>query len=218
MPGRISVADVRGAFARRPGSPADPPAPALGDPAVGDPPVLPSLPPDLPATDPRPAAVLCALFEEGGQAHVVLTRRSRRLRSHTGEVAFPGGRLDAGEGPSGAALREAEEEVGLDPSSVEIIGALTPLSTLTSRSAIMPFVAVLPGRPALVPNPAEVERVFAVPLVDLVAPGAYHAELWDVLGRPERPIHFFDLPGETVWGATARLLRELLDRVLGADR
>jgi 8-oxo-dGTP pyrophosphatase MutT (NUDIX family) len=206
-PAFLGLAEVRAAFAG--------PAPApVRDPASGRPPLHRV---ELPSTDPRPAGVLCALFEDGdGQAAVVLTRRSTRLRSHTGEVSFPGGRLDPGETALEAACREAHEEVGIDPASVEIIGELSPLSTVSSRSAIMAFVGVLPGPPRLVPNPAEVDRAFTVALAELVAPGTYHEEYWDRAGDVERPVHFFDIPGETVWGATARLLRELLDRVLPA--
>jgi 8-oxo-dGTP pyrophosphatase MutT (NUDIX family) len=166
----------------------------------------------LPMVDPRPAAVLCALFEEDGDSWVVLTRRSTRLRSHTGEVSFPGGRLDQGETAVSAALREADEEVGIPPSTVEIIGRLSPLATMTSRSAIVPFVGVLRQRPVLHPNPAEVDRAFSVPLSELMAPGVYHEERWGFPGGGDRAIHFFELPGDTVWGATAKMLRELLDR------
>ena len=167
----------------------------------------------LPMVDARPAAVLCALFEEDGDTWVVLTRRSTRLRSHTGEVAFPGGRLDAGETAVAAALREADEEVGIDPDSVEVIGELSSLSTMSSRSAIVPFVGVLARRPQLRPNPAEVDRAFTVRLSQLMASGVYHEERWAFAGGGDRAIHFFELPGETVWGATAKMLRDLLDRV-----
>lgn len=170
---------------------------------------------DLPGSDARPAAVLCALFDDGGDVAVVLTRRSATLRSHTGEVSFPGGRLDPGETPLAAALREAEEEIGLDPGGVEIIGTLRPLSTSSSSSLITPFVGVLPGRPQLRRNAAEVARVFTVTLAELVAPGTYHEEIWEREGGAFG-VHFFEVPGETVWGATARMLRDLLDRVLPA--
>lgn len=175
---------------------------------------------DLPTRDPRPAAVLCAVFDDDGQAAVVLTRRSQRLRSHTGEVSFPGGRIDPGETAVQAALREAQEEVGLDPAAIEIVASLHPLATYSSRAAITPFVGVLGRRPELHPNPAEVERAFTVTLAELVADGAYHDELWSPPGEPRSrlPVHFFELPGETVWGATARMLRDLLDRVLPAPQ
>lgn len=199
--------------------PPDPAGPGEGDAAAPTPGGGPAVRPvELPTRDPRPAAVLCALWEDpDGQAQVIVTRRSGRLRSHTGEVAFPGGRLDAGETALDAALREAEEEVGLDPSAVEVIGTLSPLSTYTSSEGITAFVGALDAPPRLSPNPAEVERVWSVRLAELLAPGVYHEERWDVYGQPDRPVHFFELAHDTVWGATALLLRELLDRVMVQD-
>lgn len=171
----------------------------------------------LPGASRRPAAVLCALFEEDGQAHVVLTRRSSRLRSHTHQVSFPGGRLDPGEQPLDAALREAREEVGIDPTAVTVLGRLSPLRTVTNPAPITPFVGALPGRPDLVPNPAEVERAFTVALVELTRPDVYREELWTFPDGSERPMHFFELIGDTVWGATARMLVELLDLTLAGS-
>lgn len=168
---------------------------------------------DLPGFDPRPAAVLCALFPDGDDTGLVLTRRSAALRSHTGQVSFPGGRLDPGETALQAALREAYEEVGIDPAAVEILGSLHALSTSTSGSMITPFVGVLAELPELRPNVAEVDRAFTVALGSLLAPGVYHEELWST-GGVTVEVHFFEIPGETVWGATARILRDLLDRVL----
>jgi 8-oxo-dGTP pyrophosphatase MutT (NUDIX family) len=171
----------------------------------------------------RPAAVLVALFEEGGETRVVLTVRSAQLRSHTGEVAFPGGRLDGDEGVVAGALREASEEVALDPSLVTVVGRLTALPTVSSNTVMTPVVATLDGRPSLRPNPGEVERVFDVALADLVADGVFTEELWSVPGRMndvglprgEFPVWFFEVAGELVWGATARTLVELLCLVLG---
>ncbi len=208
----------------------DPPAPyPPGELRPGAPALAPPSPgsvrfPDIPRHDPRPAAILCPVFADspGADAHLVLTRRSSRLRSHTGEVSFPGGRIDAGEAPIACALREAGEEVGIDPASVEVIGRLTSLSTWSNPASIQPFVGVLPGPPALRPNPAEVERAFTVPVSELFADGVGTEELWPwpVLapgpgGGPgeARPIYFFALEGDTVWGATGRIIRELLERL-----
>ncbi|HEX2064992.1 MAG TPA: CoA pyrophosphatase [Acidimicrobiales bacterium] len=160
-----------------------------------------------------PAAVLVALFEEEGEARVVLTRRARHLRSHTGEVSFPGGRLEPGEAPEAGALREAGEEVGLDRAAVEIVGQLAPLPTLSSSSLVTPFVGALAGRPVLRPHPAEVELAFDVSLAELMSEGVYRQERWDLPGSPDRPVHFFHLPTDVVWGATARILHELLGLV-----
>ncbi|HUY65249.1 MAG TPA: CoA pyrophosphatase [Acidimicrobiales bacterium] len=171
----------------------------------------------------EPAAVLVALFEEDGETRVILTVRSDRLRSHQGEVAFPGGRLDDGEGVVAGALREAFEEVGLDPRLVAVVGELTPMPTRASNTVMTPVVATLDARPGLVPNPGEVERVFDVALSELAADGVFHEEWWAAPGRPasagfpegEFPVWFFELAGETVWGATARTLVELICPVLG---
>jgi 8-oxo-dGTP pyrophosphatase MutT (NUDIX family) len=160
------------------------------------------------------SAVLAALWEEDGEARVLLTRRTAWLRSHSGQVAFPGGRVEPGETLVEAALRESQEEVGLDPSSVEVVGRLSRMHTISSGAGIFPFVGVLPGRPALEANPDEVDRVFDVPLGELMADGVFHEEIWG-LAETERPIYFFDLAGETVWGATARMLYELLLLVIG---
>lgn len=205
QPAQITVSDVRAALERR----GDPPlAPTEEVPVVA-----------LPGPARRPAAVLCLLFDWTGggptQAHVLLTRRSSRLRSHTHQVSFPGGRLDAGESPTAAALREAREEVGIDPASVEVIGRLSSLRTVVNPSPITPFVAVAPERPLLVPNPAEVERAFDVPLVELLDPEVYREELWTFPDGTEHPMEFFELVGDTVWGATARMLLELLDLSVG---
>ena len=164
----------------------------------------------------RTSAVLVALFEDEGETHVVLTRRSFSLRSHRGEIAFPGGRSDDDETPVDTALREAREEVGLESSLVTTVGWLSPIITFASGSAIWPVVATLTKRPQLTADPAEVERVFTTPLSALLEDGAFLEERW----RRERrrgadqdgylPIYFFRVPGDVIWGATARVLTELL--------
>lgn len=159
----------------------------------------------------RPSAVLCAVFEEEGQAHLVLTRRSSRLRSHTGEVSFPGGRIDPGESPTNAARREAHEEVGLPPEAVTPVGRLSTLTTSLNPAPITPIVATLRSRPTLQPNPAEVDRAFTVSVAELITPGVHHRELWAWPDGTERAIDLFELVDDTVWGATARMLSELLD-------
>jgi 8-oxo-dGTP pyrophosphatase MutT (NUDIX family) len=194
---RLVVADVRRALAAR------------GEPEERIPDDIPTV--ALPGRARRPAAVLCALFDEEEQAQVVLTRRSSRLKSHSHQVSFPGGRLDTGEQPANAALREAQEEVGLDPEQVELIGRLTKLRTVMNPAAITPFVGVLASRPELVPNPAEVERAFTVPLVELTDAQVFRQEEWEFPDGSIRPMQFFELLGDTVWGATARMLYELLE-------
>jgi 8-oxo-dGTP pyrophosphatase MutT (NUDIX family) len=167
------------------------------------------------------SAVLVPLFEEASEARLVLTRRSTDLRTHQGQVSFPGGRLDEGEDAVGAALRESFEEIGLDPAVVTTVGWLHPLLTMVSASFILPVLGVLDGRPGYVVNHDEVERVFDVALSELADPEIFHEERWRIPGRAVTssedgsfPVWFFEISGELIWGATARMLHELLSVVL----
>jgi 8-oxo-dGTP pyrophosphatase MutT (NUDIX family) len=163
----------------------------------------------------REAAVLVALYDTGGEASVLLTKRPDTMPSHQGEIAFPGGKRDPAD-PSlaAAALREAHEEVGIEPASVELLAELDRIGTVASAFTIAPFVGVLGAAPVLAPDPIEVVEAFAVPLSELLAPDTYREEVWDLFGAP-RPMAFFELPGETVWGATARILTRLLALLTG---
>jgi len=160
----------------------------------------------------RAAAVLVALFEEAGEARVILTKRPEHMPSHRGEIAFPGGTVqpDVDRSVLDAALREAEEEIGLARTAVEVVGELDGISTVASRFTITPFVGLLVGgRPTLRPDPREVVATLDVALSDLLGDATFREERWDI-GLPDRAIHFFELPGETVWGATARILTGFL--------
>jgi 8-oxo-dGTP pyrophosphatase MutT (NUDIX family) len=168
-------------------------------------------PPQVVVPGSRAAAVLVAMFEEAGEARVILTKRPEHMPSHQGEIAFPGGTVqpEVDHTVLDAALREAEEEIGLAPSAVEIVAELDGLSTVASRFTITPFVGLLAARPALTPDPREVVGVVDVGLSELLDDGVFREERWDV-GIPDRSIYFFELPGETVWGATARILAAFL--------
>jgi 8-oxo-dGTP pyrophosphatase MutT (NUDIX family) len=157
--------------------------------------------------------VLLALADGPDGPEVLLTRRSWELRHHRGEISFPGGRIDPGETPTDTALREAHEEVGLDPGSVEVRGELTHLNTVVSRSYIVPKVATVDARHELTGRTMEVDRVMWVPLSELTRPDTYRSEVWGI-GPGDRTLHFFHLDDETVWGATARILVDLLERCL----
>ena len=174
----------------------------------------PAQPTDREGPGVKASAVLVAIYELDDEAMVVLTRRAQHMRSHRGEVAFPGGRQDPGEDLWSTALREAHEEVGLDAATVTRIGELDHLRTVTSHSFIAPFVAVLDGVPDLVASPAEVELVLHVPLSELLADGVFREERWGVPPM-DRPITFFDVVGDTIWGATGAMLRNLLCLVTG---
>jgi 8-oxo-dGTP pyrophosphatase MutT (NUDIX family) len=169
----------------------------------------------------RASAVLIPIFEEDGEARVILTKRPETMPSHQGEIAFPGGKLEEGVDADlrATALREAHEEIGLDPALVDIVGELDSLTTVMGRFLLTPFVGLLPQRPVLVPHVTEVVSVFDHAISELLDAEAYREERWDLpetLGPEagiDRAIHFFELPGETVWGATARILVELLEHL-----
>ncbi len=165
----------------------------------------------------RASAVLAPLYDDGHGVEVILTRRAWHLRSHTGEVSFPGGGEEEHDSDLVAtALRETHEEIGLDPDAVEIVGELDHLSTVTSRSFIVPYVGVIEGRPEVEPDPNEVDAVLHVPLAELLLPEVYREERWGFRGL-DRPIWFFELVGDTVWGATAAMLRDLLVKALAIE-
>lgn len=164
----------------------------------------------------RAAAVLAPLYEADGELFIVLTRRPWHMRSHSGEVSFPGGRQDDDDADLWqTALRESREEIALDTRLVERIGELDHLATVTSRSYIVPYVGELPGRPATAANPSEVSAVLHVSVAELLDPAIFREERWQLPWAEDRPIFFFELVGDTVWGATGAMLRQLLGLVTG---
>jgi 8-oxo-dGTP pyrophosphatase MutT (NUDIX family) len=155
------------------------------------------------------AAVLIPLIREGQEWRVLYTRRTRGVQSHKGQVSFPGGGCDEGERtPEDTALREAHEEIGIDPSAVRILGRLSSLVTITGFR-VTPVVGVVSWPTALRLNEQEVERVFTVPLSWL----ADDANRWEfaLRDRGRRVVVFHPYDGELVWGATARMTVRFLE-------
>ncbi|KAF0676342.1 CoA pyrophosphatase [Profundibacterium mesophilum] len=164
------------------------------------------------APDLRAAAVLVPLWERGGRVDVILTKRSSALRHHPGQIAFPGGKIDAGDsGPEAAALREAHEEIGLAPSRVELIGRLPHHETVTTFSMV-PIVGWISGPFTPVPEAGEVAEVFTVPLAHLAQTAHYMVSSRHWRGQERR---YFQVPYGPyyIWGATARVLRGLAERL-----
>jgi 8-oxo-dGTP pyrophosphatase MutT (NUDIX family) len=160
----------------------------------------------------KPSAVLIPiLFTSDGPA-VLLTRRADHLRNHRGEMSFPGGRMEPSETPLQTALRETYEEVALPHQAVTILGTLEPITTFVSNSFITPIVGIVHGIPDLAADPGEVARIMTVPLHELVREDTYRNEWW-VTERGDLNIHFFELDDETIWGATGRLLHQLLTAI-----
>ncbi len=158
----------------------------------------------------RPAGVLVAVHED----RVILTKRSSHLKHHPGQIAVPGGKVDPGDaGPESAALREAQEEVGLDPAMVEVLGHLPPHETVTGFM-VTPVLAHVRGAFAPVAEAGEVDEVFEVPLAHVLNPGNYRVEQRMWRGEMRR---YFTVPWGPyyIWGATARILRVLAEGAEG---
>ena len=163
-----------------------------------------------PETPPRRAGVLAAFHAEDGR--LVLTKRASGLRHHPGQIALPGGKLDAGDADeTAAALREAREEVGLDPASVTILGTLPAHRTVTGF-AVTPVVGLITGPFAPRPEPGEVEEIFTLPFAHVADPARYavHRRRWRGGWRAYRAAPFGPY---YLWGATARILFGLAERL-----
>jgi len=156
------------------------------------------------------AAVLVPLHEAGGVASVLLTLRRKDLRHHAGQISFPGGRIEPGEDPWAAALREAQEEIGLDPRRAVLLGRLSETVVLQSAFRLTPWVASVPYPYPYAAAPREVEAIWHVPLPALLAEGVHRTERRTAYGM-DVDVHYYEVEGRTIWGATARVLSELLD-------
>lgn len=157
-----------------------------------------------------PAAVLVAITDRPAPG-LILTLRHADMRTHAGQVAFPGGRIDEGETACAAALREAQEELALDPAHVRILGEADPYRTVTGF-AVIPIVALVPPDLALVPNPAEVEDWFEAPLDFMLDPINQQRMSTEYQGRM-RHYYRINWQGRRIWGATAAMLVNLARRI-----
>ena len=173
------------------------------------------LPPTFEASSPRPAAVLVGLVDHAEGLTMLLTLRTEHLPSHAGQVAFPGGKIDAGDADAvAAALREAREETGLDAAFVEPIGFLDVYQTRTGFRVVPVVALVRPGF-TLEPHAGEVDAVFEVPLAFLMDPANHVQESREWQGAIR---HFYAMPygDRYIWGATAGMIRNLYDLLYAA--
>lgn len=166
-----------------------------------------------PERPPRAAAVLALLYPHNGVLHLPFTRRTQTVATHRGQISWPGGAREGEEPLETTALRETREELGIDPSSVDVMGRLTPLLTGTSGFIITPVVGWTPVRPGFEPDSREVAEVLELPLADLRRTGVVHTEQWELHGR-QTQVPFYRLgPRTRIWGATAMILSELMEIV-----
>jgi 8-oxo-dGTP pyrophosphatase MutT (NUDIX family) len=166
--------------------------------------------------DARPAAVLIPFYWDAEDWHLLFTRRTESLEAHRGQVAFPGGAIEPGDKDAKqAALREAEEEIGIKPEDVDVLGQLENLRTITDFE-IAPFIGTFPWPYPLKINPVEVANVFGVPLSWLADPTNLEIKdrTLEVSGIQVPVFYFRPYEGEIIWGATARITINLL-KVLG---
>lgn len=163
----------------------------------------------------RGAAVLVPILERQGELHLVYIRRADHVSSHRGQVAFPGGRVDPTDTTLlHTALREAQEEVAIDPATVDVLGAFPEMNTLTSGITVAPFAGVVPASTAFAPCPDEVAEIFEVPLSALSDP-QYRGEYgWNGANRTKFPAILYG--GQTIWGLTLRITENLLS-ILNKD-
>ncbi|MFB6098345.1 MAG: CoA pyrophosphatase [Salinibacter sp.] len=167
--------------------------------------------------DCREAGVLVLLLPHNDEPAVVLTVRREHLPDHAGQISFPGGQRENDESLPATALREAQEEIDLSPSSACLLGSLTPLYIPPSNFCVHPFVGRLDSTPTLHPTDEEVEQVLRVPLSQLLHPAARQ---WETrrLNDNDVDVPYYDVAGHTVWGATAMMLAEFLAVIREAVR
>ena len=163
----------------------------------------------------KPAAGLVLLYTRNDEPHLLLTVRAGALPQHGGQVSLPGGKVEPEETIPAAALREAAEEVGVEPDRVRLLGRLSPLYVFVSNFALHPVVGVAAGHPAFKPRSAEVRRVLEVPLAAFHGPRARPRR--GFICRPEALVRvpYLEFRDERVWGATAMILAELLTMLGG---
>jgi 8-oxo-dGTP pyrophosphatase MutT (NUDIX family) len=154
------------------------------------------------------SSVLLLLFPENGNLKICLIKRPMHMKHHAGQIALPGGRIEKGETAIETALRETNEEIGIDTSSIEILGSLSELYVEVSRFLIHPFVGWLPNKPEFIINTAEVEKIILFPLNRFLS-NPDEIELETVRGKLKVPCVHFE--NEVIWGATAMILSEFFD-------
>lgn len=164
----------------------------------------------------RRAAVLLPLYAAEAGPFLVLTKRTESVPTHKGQISFPGGGFEEADGDfRTTALREAEEEIGLHPQDVEILGSLDDTLTASTRHVVRPFVGIVPFPYPYRLDPFEIERLIHLPMRALFGGAPFREELWERDGC-QFPVYFYEHEGQTIWGLTARILKQFVE-VVGAS-
>lgn len=162
------------------------------------------------------AAVLLPLFRHDGEWTLLMTRRALHLRHHPGQLSFPGGRIESGESSAAAALREAYEETGIDPTTVQLLGQLPAINTSTGF-IVEPWLGLLDGLPTLQLQRDEVDSVLLLPLQEALSARRRQTEIWPLRGKQQR-LHFIPWQQHLIWGASAEILYLLAQQVAAPPR
>jgi 8-oxo-dGTP pyrophosphatase MutT (NUDIX family) len=157
-----------------------------------------------------PSAVLVPIYNKEGQCHILFTQRTDNVKEHKGQISFPGGARQDGESLLDTALRESQEEVGLSPKDVEILGELDDTATLTSNFVVTPFVGVIPWPNNIRADGWETKEIIEVPIVALLDKKAWEDKNEVIGGKPVTS-YFYHYGDRVIWGATARILRQFLE-------
>lgn len=161
----------------------------------------------------RQAAVLLPLYETEAGPHFILTKRTELVPTHKGQISFPGGGFQDGDGDLlTTALRETEEEIGLHRSDVTVVGVLDDTVTAASAHVVRPFVGLVPHPYSFRLDSFEIEQLIHLPLRPLLEPNCFREEIRDRDGRPHS-VFFYEHDGHTIWGLTARILRQFVEVV-----
>ena len=183
---------------------------------AASPPIDPHLAPLMEQMRLKPSAVLLPLFEKPHGWEILFTRRSHKVSSHKGEISFPGGRVDETDHRAeDTALRETQEEIGVRPESIQLLGRL-PDSYSIAGYRITPFVGKVEEIQRFHPNPYEIDEIFCVPLQDLIQPGVLRIHHRVLAGEHQHDVYVFNWKEDyPIWGATARILKTFLEQLWG---
>jgi len=162
-----------------------------------------------------PSAVMVPLIPRAEGWCALLTKRSHQVSAHKGEISFPGGVIEEGESALGAALREVEEEVGIKSENLRLLGELDEILTMTGFR-IRPFVACLDWPVKIIANQSEIEEIYILALEKFLDPARLKIQTWKK-NEQDYPVYFFQLPECTVWGATAKIVKNFIERLTGAE-